>query len=185
MEHWQLWQFSTAVSAHEWDQDSYMSNLSETYLIIQSFLFSLLQQGLLTTALAIQSWMMAAAWHALKALSWIPFLYIWCWHVSSKFWIFFPLRFLFDCSHLGLVSKLPKKNLCWRGGCSDKDPQRSGLFLFSQCKKNNRIIAIYVTNYKIWLLHKGATRSSERKGHVHDASGLMHNINKRWNPAVS
>lgn len=186
MEHRQLWQFSTAVSAHDWDQDPYMLSLSETHLIIQSFLFSLLQQGLVTTALAIQSWMMAAARHTLKAGSQLdPFLVHSVLTRLERVLDFSCLRFLFDCSHLGSVSKLPKKNLCWRGGFSDKDTQRSGLFLLSQCKKNNRITAIYVTNYKILLLHKGVTRSSERKDHVHGLSGLMHNINKRWNPAVS
>lgn len=84
------------------------------------FYFPLLQQGLLTTVLTIQSWMMAAAWHTLKALSWIPFLYIRCWHASSKFWIFLSLDFYLTVHILDQFQNCQKKpplkrRLLWQG----------------------------------------------------------------------
>lgn len=49
MEHRQHGQFSTAVSARNQDKDPYTWSLSQLHLLIQSFLFSFLQQGILTT----------------------------------------------------------------------------------------------------------------------------------------
>lgn len=57
----------------------------------------------------IRSWMMAAAWPTLKALSWIPFLYIRCWHSSSKIWIFLSLDFYLTVHILDQFQNCQKK----------------------------------------------------------------------------
>lgn len=181
MEHRQLWQFSTAVSAHDWDQDPYMLSLPERTSSSNLFNFPFYSKDSWQLPWPYRGgrwWQHGTLWKlSVGSLS--------CTFGADTPWasFFFSLRFQFDCSHLGSVSKLPK-NLWWRGSFSSKDPWRSGLPLLSQYKKNNQIIAIYVTNYKIRLLCKGVSKSFEKKIHVHNASGLLHNI-KRWNPGVS